>query len=83
VDQRIGHLHTVYRLQLFKLLFLTYFKKDDGPTENTPAVLNYLAAQKITATFFVIGANVVKSDALKQNLKAIDAAGHQIALHSW
>ena len=64
-------------------LQLSHNHADDGPGENTPAVLNHLATQKITATFFVIGANAIKSDAFRKNLKAVDTAGHQIALHSW
>jgi peptidoglycan-N-acetylglucosamine deacetylase len=56
---------------------------DDGPGDSTPSLLQYLASQNVTATFFVIGANIIKSVAFRRNLKAIDTAGHQIALHSW
>ena len=53
---------------------------DDGPSRNTPAVLEALADAGVPATFFVVA-----SDANASHLPLVAearAAGHQIALHS-
>ncbi|KAJ3059801.1 chitin deacetylase, partial [Podochytrium sp. JEL0797] len=53
---------------------------DDGPSENTPAVLNYFQSINMHATFWVIGANVIQNpDILLQTYHA----GHDIGLHTW
>jgi peptidoglycan/xylan/chitin deacetylase (PgdA/CDA1 family) len=52
---------------------------DDGPSPFTPKLLEYLAAAKVPATFFVLG---VSTQEFGKNLKAAFDAGHQIALHS-
>src|SRR5256885_8912443 len=54
---------------------------DDGPSPFTPKLLDYLAAAKIPATFFVLGISVNEVGG-KETLKATYDAGHQIALHS-
>ncbi len=57
---------------------LTY---DDGPSaEFTPQVLADLAQRGLKATFFVIGANVVKNP---QILIDTYKAGHTIGIHTW
>ena len=53
---------------------------DDGPSEGTPRVLEILAAYKIPATFFQIGANVER---LPEVARAVGAAGHAIGNHSY
>jgi len=52
---------------------------DDGPSPFTPKLLDYLAAAKVPATFFVLGQ---AAKGFPDTLKATSDAGHQIALHS-
>ncbi|KAG9293258.1 hypothetical protein G9A89_010629 [Geosiphon pyriformis] len=53
---------------------------DDGPTLNTIPLLDYLDANNIKATFFVVGSRVIKyPDILK---RAVDS-GHEIGIHTW
>ncbi len=53
---------------------------DDGPSKNTPAVLDALKEEGVKATFFIIGENVKgREDILK---RAYDE-GHEIGNHSW
>ncbi|KAG0319734.1 chitin deacetylase [Dissophora globulifera] len=53
---------------------------DDGPTPNTPALLQTLKANNVKATFFVMGSNVVRNaEVLKQEV----AEGHHLASHTW
>ncbi|KAG0051293.1 chitin deacetylase [Gryganskiella cystojenkinii] len=53
---------------------------DDGPSTATPALLNYLKGQKLSATFFLIGSNVIQyPDTVKREL----AEGHHLASHTW
>lgn len=53
---------------------------DDGPDpDDTPRVLALLAAHRARATFFIIGESAVAHPAL---LRAISAAGHEIAHHT-
>ncbi|KAJ8328351.1 chitin deacetylase [Batrachochytrium dendrobatidis] len=56
---------------------LTY---DDGPSPETPKVLDALKSHDIKATFFVVGAQV---QAYPDILKKAYQEGHQIALHTW
>lgn len=56
-----------------------YLTFDDGPSENTQAVLDILAENDIKATFFVVP-KADGSDA--ELLRAIAAAGHTIGIHS-
>lgn len=52
---------------------------DDGPhPDGTPAVMDALAAQGASATFFLAGEQVVERPALAAE---IVAAGHRVALH--
>ncbi len=59
-----------------KSIALTF---DDGPTPQTLAILEILAAHHVPATFFQIGANVRRAPDLA---RAVHAAGHQIGNHS-
>ncbi|KAF9920350.1 chitin deacetylase [Linnemannia zychae] len=53
---------------------------DDGPTANTPTLLATLKENKVKATFFVMGTNVVQNpEILKQEV----ADGHHLASHTW
>ncbi len=60
-----------------KLVCLTF---DDGPSKNTPKVLDILAEKKVPATFFVIAAE--NNEKFLPIIADEVAAGHQIALHS-
>ena len=54
---------------------------DDGPhPEGTPAVLEELARQGATATFFLVGEQVVQRPALARE---IVAAGHEVGVHGF
>ncbi|HEX7359125.1 MAG TPA: polysaccharide deacetylase family protein [Bryobacteraceae bacterium] len=53
---------------------------DDGPSEGTMAVLEYLDREGIKGTFFQCGANVRR---LPQVAGAVSAAGHQIGNHTY
>jgi peptidoglycan/xylan/chitin deacetylase (PgdA/CDA1 family) len=54
---------------------------DDGPhPEGTPAVLETLALRGVTATFFLVGEQVVRHPSLTAE---IVAAGHQLAIHGY
>jgi peptidoglycan/xylan/chitin deacetylase (PgdA/CDA1 family) len=52
---------------------------DDGPTEDTPALLRLLASRRVLATFFVKGSLVERHPDFAA---AIVAGGHSIANHS-
>ncbi|KAF8983397.1 chitin deacetylase [Entomortierella lignicola] len=53
---------------------------DDGPSTATPALLDYLKGQKLAATFFLIGSNVIQyPDTVKREI----AEGHHLASHTW
>lgn len=58
-------------------LVLTF---DDGPGPSTPALLDVLAAAGVTATFFVLGANLERRRAI-----AVRAAreGHELGNHTF
>jgi peptidoglycan/xylan/chitin deacetylase (PgdA/CDA1 family) len=52
---------------------------DDGPhAEGTPAVLEILDRERVPATFFLVGEQVLRNPGLARE---IAAAGHDIALH--
>lgn len=54
---------------------------DDGPhPESTPAILDFLKENNITATFFCLGKNVERYPDL---YKRIIAAGHQVGNHGY
>lgn len=53
---------------------------DDGPSTETPRLLDYLGTHNIKASFFVIGGNVVQyPDILKREVRE----GHHLAGHTW
>lgn len=67
----------VARREDAKVAYLTF---DDGPSVNTPKVLQILEENNIKATFFVTGPSSVK---YPEHLKAITDAGHKIAVHTY
>ncbi|MEV4017456.1 polysaccharide deacetylase family protein [Nonomuraea angiospora] len=60
-----------------KCVALTF---DDGPGPYTDTLLAYLAAYHASATFFVVGSNVVRYPRV---LRRTVAAGHEIGNHTW
>lgn len=52
---------------------------DDGPSEATPYLLDILAREGVPATFFQVGANVVR---LPGVAREVHEAGHEIGNHS-
>ena len=58
-----------------KKVYLTF---DDGPSENTDAILDILAEYNVKATFFV----VVNDDSHADQLNRIVEEGHTLGLHS-
>ncbi len=59
-----------------KTVFLTF---DDGPSENTPAILDALDKAGAKATFFVVGTQVGKHP---EYLKQAAERGHAIGIHT-
>ncbi|KAK4050297.1 chitin deacetylase [Microbotryomycetes sp. JL201] len=53
---------------------------DDGPSDDTPRLLNYLDEQDLKSTFFVVGSRVLSRPEILQNTYM---AGHAIAVHTW
>ncbi len=60
-----------------KIIALTF---DDGPTENTAAILDKLDELNVVATFFVCGNNIEERP---EDAKAIVEAGHVLGNHSF
>jgi peptidoglycan-N-acetylglucosamine deacetylase len=60
----------------YRQIALTF---DDGPSEQTPALLELLAKYRIRATFFVCGKNVKR---LPHIARAIVEAGHELGNHT-
>lgn len=69
--ENISHIYSSEKKQAF----LTF---DDGPSVQTPYILDILKEQKVKATFFVLGVNVnLKPDLVKR----IYEEGHYVANH--
>ena len=60
-----------------KICYLTF---DDGPSYNTPKVLDILEEYDVKATFFLIGSEIGEED--REILLRMKADGHAIGLHS-
>ncbi|GGC94629.1 polysaccharide deacetylase family protein [Enterococcus wangshanyuanii] len=61
-----------------KYISLTF---DDGPNpKTTPKLLDILKEKGVKATFFMLGQNVVKNEAI---VKRADEEGHEVASHSY
>ncbi|MGN0337687.1 MAG: polysaccharide deacetylase family protein [Lachnospiraceae bacterium] len=57
-----------------------YLTFDDGPSENTPEILDILKKHGVKATFFVTGK---EGDEAKQWYEQIVADGHTLGMHSY
>ncbi|KAG0149566.1 hypothetical protein CROQUDRAFT_59100 [Cronartium quercuum f. sp. fusiforme G11] len=53
---------------------------DDGPSESTPALLDYLDQENLKATFFVVGSRAISHPEI---LQAEYMTSHQICIHTW
>jgi peptidoglycan/xylan/chitin deacetylase (PgdA/CDA1 family) len=53
---------------------------DDGPSESTSPLLDYLSDHNISATFFQCGLNVLR---LTNVSREVVARGHELGNHSW
>lgn len=53
---------------------------DDGPSQNTPALLDMLAQYHIPATFFLLGQQVMQHP---DTLERMISEGHEVGNHSW
>lgn len=60
-----------------KVVALTF---DDGPTQNTDAILTLLDTYNVKATFFLIGKDIEENP---EEAKKIAEAGHQIGNHTY
>lgn len=60
-----------------KVAYLTF---DDGPSKNTPEILDILAENDIKATFFITGWCI---EGREDILQRVAEEGHTVALHSW
>ncbi|NJP98873.1 polysaccharide deacetylase family protein [Nonomuraea sp. FMUSA5-5] len=60
-----------------KVVALTF---DDGPDEHTQEIIDLLAEERVRATFFVVGSML---EARPQDGRALVAAGHQLANHTY
>ncbi|MDW7650299.1 MAG: polysaccharide deacetylase family protein [Bacillota bacterium] len=60
-----------------KTAYLTF---DDGPSSNTPAVLDILKEHNVVATFFVTGNDTQSGHSM---YKRISAEGHQLGNHTY
>jgi len=59
---------------------VAYLTFDDGPSENTGAILDILNEYNVKATFFVVGK---ETDEAKALYKRIVDEGHTIGMHSY
>ncbi|MGA8598265.1 MAG: polysaccharide deacetylase family protein, partial [Bryobacteraceae bacterium] len=53
---------------------------DDGPSEATLRLLDYLAQQSVQATFFQCGMNILRHPAIA---RTVNEAGHEIGNHTF
>lgn len=53
---------------------------DDGPSDDTPRLLDELDKENLKATFFVVGSRVLSRPEILQREYM---SGHQISVHTW
>ncbi len=53
---------------------------DDGPAEDTEALLDVLARHAVTATFFLVGEQIADREGV---LERLVCEGHELGNHSW
>ena len=66
-----------YTVAAPKVCYLTF---DDGPSDNTPAVLDILKKNNIKATFFIVGSSI---DDREDILRRTVSEGHTIGIHTY
>lgn len=67
--------------QLSRLAHVPTFRADDGPSEDTPRLLSYLATNgDLKSTFFIVGSRALSRPEILQNTYM---AGHEISVHTW
>jgi len=76
----VGHSAGVYAFSQEESAHTVYLTFDDGPSDNTRAILEVLGDYGIRATFFVTGQYEGDTAGLLQNIKE---EGHAIGLHSF
>ena len=76
----LSHYQAMHDTQFAKHEKVIYLTFDDGPSENTPKVLDILDQYHIKATFFVVPRD---TDICKARLKEIVNRGHSIAIHTY
>lgn len=54
---------------------------DDGPSDYTLTLLNYLNSINVKAVFFVIGQNMTTK--MQNIVKQVSRSGHDIGIHTW
>ena len=75
-EMRVDHTGE-FAADVEKAVYLTF---DDGPSANTAAILDALAARGQKATFFVTGKNIAGNEAL---LQRIVNEGHALGIHGY
>lgn len=70
----------VYGVSLGRLPSGVALTFDDGPSEDTPALLDLLKSEGVKATFFLIGGQIEK---YPEVVKRIAAEGHQLGNHTY
>lgn len=55
---------------------------DDGPAEYTDSLLSVLSAERVKATFFLLGVNLAASGGVQQSQKTL-RQGHTLGCHSY
>jgi len=53
---------------------------DDGPSDYTANIINYLNQQKLNATFFIVGSRAAERPQILQTEYML---GHEISVHTW
>jgi hypothetical protein len=53
---------------------------DDGPSEDTPRLLDALKKKNIKSTFFVLGTSGIQN---VEMIKRMDQEGHELGIHTW
>jgi peptidoglycan/xylan/chitin deacetylase (PgdA/CDA1 family) len=53
---------------------------DDGPSPDTPRLLDYLSQQNLKSTFFIVGSRAISRQDI---LQAEFMLGHQLSVHTW
>ncbi len=75
--KKLTAVRTPYSVSDPKVCYLTF---DDGPSDNTPAVLDILKENDIRASFFIVGHSI---EGREDILKRIASEGHTIGIHTY